>query len=102
MEHTVPLAETSHQRQSDRVPLKAEVQYRSGARRAAVKINNLSVTGARISVAHLLRPGDQFYLKLPGLEAIEAQVVWVDAFEAGCKFARPLHQATFEALVRTM
>ena len=90
------------QRKADRVPLSAEVQLRSGARRAVVKVNNLSITGARIAVAQLLRTGDQIYLKLPGLEAIEARVVWVDSFEAGCEFARPLHPATFETVVRSI
>ncbi len=102
LEHSLPNAETAHERAAERVPLSAEVQFRSGARRATVKVNNLSVAGARIAVAHLLRAEDQIYLKLPGLEAIEAKVVWVDAFEAGCKFARPLHPATFAAVVRAI
>jgi hypothetical protein len=97
-----PSAEPAPQRKAERVPLSAEVQLRSGARRATVKVNNLSATGARIAVAHLLRTDDQIYLKLPGLESIEARVVWVDSFEAGCVFARPLHQATFEAMVRAI
>jgi PilZ domain len=95
-------AEPVPQRKADRVPLSAEVQLRSGTRRAVVKVNNLSATGARIAVAQMLRTDDQIYLKLPGLEAIEARVVWVDSFEAGCEFVRPLHPATFEAVVRAI
>ena len=102
MEHTVPSAETAHERKSDRVPLSAEVQLRSGSRKAVVKVHNLSTTGARIAVAQLLRAGDQIYLKLPGLEPIEARVVWVDSFEAGCEFVRPLHPVMFEAVVRAV
>ncbi len=100
MEHVQPRSLRLPKRQADRVPVSGEVQFRSGARRTLVKINNLSVGGARIAVAHLLREGEQIYLKLPGLEAIEARVIWVNSFEAGCQFARPLHPAMFEAVVR--
>lgn len=102
MDHLDHSAEPAPQRKAERVPLSAEVQLRSGTRRAVVKVNNLSATGARIAVAQLLRTDDQIYLKLPGLEAIEARVVWVNSFEAGCEFVRPLHPATFEAVVRTV
>ena len=93
-------AGSAPERKAERVSLAAEVQLRSGTRKALVKVHNLSTTGARIAVAQMLRADDQVYLKLPGLEPIEARVVWVDSFEAGCQFVRPLHQAMFEAVVR--
>jgi PilZ domain len=87
-------------RKASRVPLRADVQFRAGSRRSQVTVNDLSTHGARISFAHILRSGDRFYLKLPVIEAIEAEVVWVDQFEAGCKFVRPIHPVMFETVVR--
>jgi len=50
----------------------------------------------------VMRVGDRFFLKFSTLEALEAEVVWVDSSEAGCRFARPLHPAAFETVVRSV
>jgi hypothetical protein len=100
MANAEPQAGHGSGRKFERVPIRAAVQFRAGARRSQVTVSDLSTHGARISFAHVLRAGDQFYLKLPVIEAIEAEVVWVDQFEAGCKFMRPIHPAMFETVVR--
>lgn len=87
-------------RSAERVPLRAAVQFRAGTRRCEVTVQDLSTHGARITFAQALRAGDQFYLKLPQLKSIEAEVVWVENFVAGCRFKRPLHPATFAAVIR--
>lgn len=89
-------------RRAARVAISADVQFRSGMRRFQAAVSDLSTHGARISVVHLMRVGDRFFLKFPTLEALEAEVVWVDHFEAGCRFSRPLHPAAFETVVRTV
>ena len=89
-------------RQASRVAIAADVQFRSGMRRFQASVSDLSTHGARISAAHVMRVGDRFFLKFSTLEALEAEVVWVDSFEAGCRFARPLHPAAFETVVRSV
>lgn len=85
-------------RRADRRPYFAIVQFRSGHRRADVKVSDISQLGARISGVFLVREGDRFYLKLNGIEPLEAIVAWVTDFEFGCEFARPLSPIVFEAI----
>lgn len=86
-------------RSAKRINFKAVVQFRSGSRRADVRVLDVSTEGARISAIHSLREGDRFYLKLPMIEAVEATVAWARDFELGCRFARPLHPAVLETLI---
>ena len=43
---------------------------------------------------------DHFFIKLPGMESIEARVAWVEDFEFGCEFMKPLNDVVLEALIR--
>ena len=44
--------------------------------------------------------GTDVWLKLPGLESLHAQVVWMRGHLLGCEFARPLHPAVLDMVVR--
>lgn len=97
-----PLFKTTNGRRADRQPFAAAVQFRSGSRRADVKVLDISAFGARIAGVYMVRCDDQFFLKLPLIEAIPARVIWVDEFDFGCEFVRPLNAAMFEAIVRAI
>ncbi len=77
------------------------MQFRCGNRRALVKLADISQEGARVKGVFLVHEDDVFYLKLPGMESIEAKVVWAEEFEFGCKFQRPLNPVILEALVHS-
>lgn len=87
-------------RRSDRVAWRGEVQFRSGTRRANVKVCDISPLGAKIEGVFLVRADDRFFVRLPGMESIEARVAWVSDFEFGCEFIRPLSPAVLEALLK--
>lgn len=89
-------------RRADRRSIAATVQFRAGSRRASVQMRDLSPIGARIGGVFLVHSGDRFFVKLPGLEAIEARVAWVEEFEFGCEFVRPLSEVVFEAVTRSL
>ena len=92
-------AKTLTERRADRQAFDAVVQFRSGSRRAEVKVRDVSALGARIAGVFLVREGDEFFLKLPMIESIAVRVVWVEGFEFGCEFARPLSDAVLTAIV---
>ena len=94
----MPLFQTTSGRRAERMSFAAEVQFRSGTRRAAVKVRDLSTLGARISGVFLVHVDDNIYLKLPMLEPIPARVAWADAFEFGCEFERPLSEVILAAI----
>lgn len=88
-------------RYATRVDLCAEAQLREfgSSHRFEVKIEDLSLTGARISTGFRLSHGQPVMIALPGLAPLHARVAWVDGFRYGCAFDRALHIAVFDHLV---
>jgi PilZ domain len=94
-----PQSQTSSGRRASRRPFDASVQFRAGTRRAQVQVRNISQLGARIAGVFLVRQDEHFWIKLPNLEPVEARVVWVEDFEFGCEFARPLNEVVLERIL---
>jgi hypothetical protein len=46
--------------------------------------------------------GERVLIRFEGLEALEAEVCWVEGFTAGVKFERPMHPAVFELLIERL
>jgi hypothetical protein len=61
-----------------------------------VKVTNLSTNGFCCKASYTLVKGQQVWLTIPGLEHLEALVVWEDGFFFGCEFKRALHPAVFD------
>ena len=93
-----PQFQSTGGRRADRLAYAAEVQFRSGSRRASVKVLDISTLGARISGVFLVHVNDRIYLKLPLIEAIPARVAWADSFEFGCEFDRPISDVILAAI----
>ena len=70
-----------------------------GAASVAAQVLDLSVDGFRARIFVELQAGDDVWLRLPGLEAYAARVVWADGTLIGCAFARALHPAVLEMIV---
>jgi len=70
-----------------------------GTTSVAVQVLDLSAEGFRASAGLELAEGEEIWLRLPGLEACPARVVWTDGTHVGCVFARPLHPAVLEMIV---
>ena len=87
-------------RQDERRAVCGEAQCRRGGNRENVELRDLSPGGARVVALSPLREGYSVWLKLPGLEAVEARIVWTRGFESGCEFVHPLHPAVFDTLSR--
>ncbi|MBN8502460.1 MAG: PilZ domain-containing protein [Sphingomonadales bacterium] len=87
-------------RRADRVSWRGDVQFRSGTRRANVKVSDVSPLGARIEGVFLVHEDDRFFVKFPGMESLEARVAWVEDFQFGCEFLRPLNPAVLDALTK--
>jgi len=87
-------------RASERVEVAAEIRLRRlGQNNYSVRIFDLSPEGCRVETVDRPRPGDQLMVKFNGIEALDSQVMWVDAFIAGVKFNHPLHPAVFDLLL---
>ncbi len=72
----------------------------SGAKGFAVVIKNLSVAGFSAEALTGMKPGSRVFITLPGLAALQAEIVWNDGTLIGCSFQSILNKAVFEAFVR--
>ena len=88
-------------RRSERVPVEMGAALRQrGASGVAVQIMDLSIDGFRVATHLDLFEGSDVWLRLGGLEACHAKVVWASGHYVGCRFSRPLHPAVLEMVVK--
>ena len=87
-------------RAAERVPVAFAAALRQrGASGVSVQIADLSTTGFRVATHLRLEPGTDVWLRLPGLEACHARVMWAEGHYVGCAFVRPLHPAVLDMIV---
>jgi hypothetical protein len=87
-------------RKSERVPVELGAGLRQrGASGVTVQIMDLSTDGFRVATHLELFAGTQVWLRLPGLEACHARVVWAEGHFIGCAFERPLHPAVLQMII---
>ena len=73
---------------------------RRGLRRGSVEVRDLSTHGAKILTLDPLEPGEQIWLTFPMLEPLQVTVMWANRFDAGCRFAKPLHPAVLHVILQ--
>lgn len=72
-----------------------------GAHAITVQVVDLSVTGFRAATHLELEVGSDVWVKIPGIESLHSNVVWVRGHWIGCRFVRPLHPAVLDMIVRS-
>lgn len=91
---------TRRNRKAERTPVSFGAALRQrGASGITVQITDLSTDGFRVATHLQLVVGTDVWLRLPGLEASHARVVWAKGQSVGCAFIRPLHPAVLEMIV---
>lgn len=92
---------TNTPRGNDRVPLSVEVTIRrAGFHGFRVRAFDLSPAGCKIEFVERPSIGERVWIKFDNLEALEAEVRWIDGHIGGVQFARPLYGAVFERIAR--
>ena len=100
---TPPKKETrpASPRNATRVTVELDAGLRQrGAAAVAAHILDLSTHGFRVETHLGLEVGSPIWLRLPGLEASLAQVMWCEGNLVGCAFDRPLHPAVLDLILR--
>jgi len=68
-----------------------------------VRLADISQAGFRISrPPNAIHVSEPLRIRIPGLQVLTAHVRWQDGDAIGCEFARPLHIAVFDHIVRQM
>jgi hypothetical protein len=71
----------------------------SGDKGFATTVRDLSLGGFSCEALSRMRPGALCWVTLPGLAALQAEVIWNHNGMVGCAFANLLNPAVFEAVV---
>ena len=78
------------------------VLKRTGNPKFRVKIHDVSTHGCRVEFIDRPRLDEKVWLKFDGLEALSANVCWVEGPDAGVEFERPIHPAVFDLLLKRL
>ena len=72
----------------------------SGGIKCRIKIVDISTTGFRMECLTYLSDNQVISMAMPGFETLQAKIIWQTEWMYGCQFARPLHPAVYEHIVR--
>jgi PilZ domain len=87
-------------RSAPRVRLKIPAQMRpSGSPGFSVIIKDLSLSGVACEALTGMGSGTRVWLTLPGLNALQAKIVWNDGTMVGCEFDTLLNVAVMENIL---
>jgi hypothetical protein len=70
-----------------------------GAIANKIRVTDLSPRGFKISCERRLEPDTEVWLKITGLNAVRARIVWCEGEEAGCEFFTPLRADILNELI---
>ena len=67
-----------------------------------VRIFNLGTHGCKVELVERPSIGDTMLVKFDGLDAVDAEVIWLDGHVAGLRFANPIHAAVLDLLLQRL
>lgn len=71
----------------------------SGGRGFQTVVHDLSMSGFCAAAVNRIRPGSICWLTLPGMESLQAEVIWWDNSLIGCAFDRLLSPVVHENIL---
>jgi hypothetical protein len=87
-------------RRFERTTLTAEVSMRRlGKHTFKVQVFDASPDGCKLELVDKPRIDEHVLVKFDGLEALEAEVCWIDGNQAGMRFEKTIHPAVFGLLL---
>lgn len=87
-------------RQNDRFKAhyNAEVRYRSG-QKLQLPVLDIGLGGCMVDArSWAIKPGEDIFIKLPGLASRPAKVIWIEDQKSGIAFEELLYEPTLEHL----
>lgn len=87
-------------RKDERKALNAKVLLRrAGRKNYEVQATDLSPSGCKVEFVDRPLVAECHWIKFANLDALEAEVRWVNGHTAGLEFVRPIYPAVFELLL---
>lgn len=87
-------------RSAARMKLTAEVSLRRlGKINYRVRVYDASPTGCKVELVDRPRIDEHVLIRFEGLDALEAEVCWIEGTSAGLRFEKAIHPAVFDLLL---
>lgn len=71
----------------------------AGANGFSIRVFNLSLNGFSCEAVTGMREGSRCWITFPGLNSLEARVIWNDGIRVGCELIQLLATPVFDRLV---
>jgi hypothetical protein len=95
--------EDVEQPRQERAPYRGEALLRRlGGMNYLVQVFDLSHDGCKIEVVETPRVGEHLLIKFDSLEALDAELCWIEGKTAGLKFMKAIHPAVFDLLMQRL
>ncbi|MCB2079356.1 MAG: PilZ domain-containing protein [Novosphingobium sp.] len=72
----------------------------SGSRGYQTVVHDLSLSGFSAMAINRLHPGTMCWLTLPGMESMQAEVIWWEEGMVGCAFHNLLNEIIYDNLIQ--
>jgi hypothetical protein len=96
-------AKPEQPRVAERISVDAEVMLRRlGQNNYRVRLFDLSPEGCKVELIERPREGEHMLIRFEGLEALDAEVCWVNDFVAGLRFEKAFHPAVFDLMLERL
>lgn len=90
-------------KREERAVLQARVEIKqSNTNSFSATLYDLSVSGFRLNCFTNLLEHKPVYVKIPGLQLLNAKIRWMNDSEYGCMFGQPLNPYVFNHIVSRM
>lgn len=84
----------------ERVTIDGQISLRrAGRQQFQCRVFDMTPSGCKVEFIERPKVGDTIWAKFQGLDALEADVRWVDGFYGGVKFKRQIYPAVFDLLL---
>lgn len=92
------MARVQEQRRADRVAVRLVTSHDGG--NYPLTLLNLSATGMLLNCPRPLRVGATVQIDLPRIGATQAEIMWNEADEYGCRFFQPIPESVVDEAAR--
>jgi hypothetical protein len=93
-------AQPQKPRSHERVTIDGQISLRRpGRQQFQGRVFDMTPSGCKVEFIERPKVGDIIWAKFQGLDALEAEVRWVDGYYGGVEFKRPIYAAVFDLLL---
>lgn len=94
------MPERTEKRRWPRLPLAADVEFRRKREtHYTIPIHDLTPHGCRLASPESLLLNEMVWVQLPSLASLSAHVKWIESWQSGVEFERPMHPAVFDMMM---